>query len=117
MGKISTHVLDTANGRPAAGVPVELHRLDGGNWVEVTRVVTNADGRTDRPILDGTDFRTGTYMLTFKVGDYFAARGSGATTPPFLDSVPIRFTLTEENGNYHIPLLVTPWSYSTYRGS
>jgi 5-hydroxyisourate hydrolase len=106
-GRLTTHVLDTAAGRPAAGVPVTLRR-DGA---EVARAVTNADGRTDAPMLEGDALVPGVYELTFEVGGYFAA------TPGFLDSVPVRFTVADGSGAYHVPLLVSPWSYSTYRGS
>jgi 5-hydroxyisourate hydrolase len=117
MGRLSTHVLDTVNGSPAAGVEVELQRLDGGEWTSLLRVRTNKDGRTDEPVLSGPSFRPGTYMLTFHIGAYFKARGTPAADPPFLDVVPVRFTIAESDGHYHVPLLVSPWSYSTYRGS
>jgi 5-hydroxyisourate hydrolase len=109
-GKLTTHVLDTARGRPAAGMRIELHRL-GSERTLVTTVVTNADGRTDRPLLEGAQFSTGTFELTFHVGDYFAEPSR------FLDTVPIRFTIADFEVHYHIPLLCSPWSYSTYRGS
>lgn len=115
MGRLSTHVLDTARGRPAAGVPVTLHRLGpDGARTPVLAVRTNADGRTDAPLLAGTAFVPGTYELTFAVGAYFEDLAPGA---PFLDTVPLRVTLAEADGHYHVPLLVSPWSYSTYRGS
>jgi 5-hydroxyisourate hydrolase len=116
MGRLSTHVLDTANGRPAAGVPVALFTLDGERRRLVVTTTTNADGRTDGPLLAGDDFRPGTFELVFQVGAYFRAAGTAAT-PPFLDTVPVRVTLAEPDGHYHVPLLVSPWSYSTYRGS
>ena len=116
MGRLSTHVLDIAAGRPAAGVALELHRLDGESRVLVGRAQTNADGRTDAPLMAGEAFQTGTYELTFHIGAYFARTGTAAPLP-FLDSVPLRFTLSDANGHYHVPLLATPWSYSTYRGS
>jgi 5-hydroxyisourate hydrolase len=117
MGRLSTHVLDTAKGRPAPGVRIELHRLVAGALVPVAETRTNADGRTDAPLLAGEGFKTGTYQLTFHVADYFTAAGTAQGNPPFLDAVPLRFTITEPDGHYHVPLLVTPWSYSTYRGS
>lgn len=117
MARLSTHVLDTAHGRPAAGLLVELHRLEGGGRTVVTRVRTNADGRTDAPLLAGAAFRTGAYELVFHVADYFRRLGTPLAEPPFLDEVPIRFALAEPDGHYHVPLLVSPWSYSTYRGS
>lgn len=117
MGRLSTHVLDTVNGGPAAGVEIELQRLDGSEWTSLLRVRTNKDGRTDEPVLSGAPFKAGTYMLTFHVGAYFKSRGTPAADPPFLDAVPVRFTIAEPDGHYHVPLLVSPWSYSTYRGS
>jgi 5-hydroxyisourate hydrolase len=115
-GYLTTHVLDLAQGRPAAGMRVELWRLesDGARSLLIT-VITNADGRVDAPLLAGAAFRAGTYELVFNVGDYFAA-GLGAA-PPFLTSVPVRFSIAEPEAHYHVPLLVTPWAYSTYRGS
>lgn len=115
MGRLSTHVLDTARGRPAAGIPIALHRIEaGGLRRPIGDAVTNADGRTDAPLLTGDAFAAGTYEITFAVGVYFEDLAPGA---PFLDSVPLRFTITEADGHYHVPLLVSPWSYSTYRGS
>jgi 5-hydroxyisourate hydrolase len=119
MGRLSTHVLDTASGRPAHGVAVELRRIgaDGASELAV-RATTNVDGRTDAPLLADDLFRPGTYELVFSVGDYFRAHGpAGMPEPPFLDRVPIRFGIAETDGHYHVPLLVSPWSYSTYRGS
>ncbi|MBA1156521.1 hydroxyisourate hydrolase [Microvirga mediterraneensis] len=117
MGRLSTHVLDTANGRPARGVAIELFSLEGEQRRSIARTVTNADGRTDAPLMTGEAFRTGTYELVFSVGAYFKALGTATADPPFLDTVPIRFSLAEPDGHYHVPLLVSPWSYSTYRGS
>ena len=115
MGRLSTHVLDTARGRPAAGIPITLHRIEvDGRRTPVSRAVTNADGRTDEPLLVGDAVSTGTYEITFTVGAYFEDLAPGA---PFLDQVPLRFSITEADGHYHVPLLVSPWSYSTYRGS
>lgn len=119
MGRLSTHVLDTARGRPAEGVLVRLYRLGPaeGHRVLLTTVSTNADGRTDAPLLDGGAFSPGTYELVFAVAAYFAATaGTGHVGTPFLDDIPLRFTMSEDAG-YHVPLLVSPWSYSTYRGS
>jgi 5-hydroxyisourate hydrolase len=115
MGRISTHVLDTAAGKPAAGLRVVLTKLDGATAV-VTDVTTNADGRTDKPLLDGAAFQAGRYEIAFHVGDYFRAAGVKLPDPPFLDVVPIRFGVTAD-GHYHVPLLVSPFAYSTYRGS
>ncbi len=118
MGRLSTHVLDTVHGRPADGVAIELHRLgQDGSWRLVEQTRTNVDGRTDRPILAGDAFNVGTYMLTFHIGEYFGRRGLAVADPPFLDVVPLRFSIAEPDGHYHVPLLASPWSYSTYRGS
>ena len=108
-GRLTTHVLDTARGRPAAGIPIELARLDGERREVLRSLSTNADGRTDEPLLDGGELSAGTYELTFSVGGHF---GEG-----FLDRVPVRFTIADADAHYHVPLLVSPWSYSTYRGS
>lgn len=113
MGRLTTHVLDTARGRPAAGVRVELFR-DGGPE-PLRSVSTNADGRTDGPLLEGEDLTGGQYELVFHVGAYFG--GEGLPEPPFLDLVPVRFGISDPGGHYHVPLLVSPWSYSVYRGS
>ena len=115
-GWLSTHVLDTGRGRPAAGIEIVLYRLEGGGREEVARAVTNADGRTDAPILDRGAFRTGTYELVFAAGDYLRATGTGPAEPLFLDAIPIRFGMSEE-AHYHVPLLLSPFGYSTYRGS
>ena len=117
MGRLSTHVLDTSHGRPARGVPVELFILEGEARRSLLATATNADGRTDAPLLSGDTFRTGTYELVFDVGSYFRSLGTDAADPPFLDRVPVRFSIAEPDGHYHVPLLVSPWSYSTYRGS
>ena len=117
MGRLSTHVLDTVNGKPAKGVEIELFAIEGERRHSVVTTVTNADGRTDAPLMTGEAFRTGTYELVFHVGAYFRSVGSAVADPPFLDIVPIRFSIAEPLGQYHVPLLVSPWSYSTYRGS
>jgi 5-hydroxyisourate hydrolase len=117
MGRLSTHVLDTANGKPAKGVEIELYVLEGVARRSLLRATTNADGRTDAPLMTGEAFQTGTYELVFHVGAYFRSVGTAAADPPFLDTVPIRFSIAEPLGHYHVPLLVSPWSYSTYRGS
>jgi len=117
MGRLSTHVLDTANGKPARGVAIALFALEGETRRSIVRTTTNSDGRTDAPLMIGDDFRTGTYELVFEIGAYFRSLGTAAADPPFLDHVPIRFTIAEPDGHYHVPLLVSPWSYSTYRGS
>ena len=123
MGRLSTHVLDLVRGKPAPEVAIELHVLDAdGSWRALKQVRTNADGRTDQPLLTDAECKTGTYMLTFHVGDYFrrqepAQSEPAQSEPPFLDLVPLRFTIADPDGHYHVPLLATPWSYSTYRGS
>ena len=119
-GKLSTHVLDTANGRPAADLRIELWEMRGDGEKLLKTVRTNADGRTDAPLLDAASIEVGTYELLFFVGEYFAARGDSAaaqTDPRFLDIVPVRFGIADAAANYHVPLLVSPWAYSTYRGS
>jgi 5-hydroxyisourate hydrolase len=113
-GRLTTHVLDTSTGRPAAGLALALIRLADG--AVVTRRVTNSDGRVDIPLLEGDAFRPGTYELLFEVGDYFRRSGHSLPEPAFLDVVPIRFGLADES-HYHVPLLVSPYGYSTYRGS
>src|SRR6266571_2236850 len=117
-GRLSTHVLDTHSGKPAAGIEVELVELSSlGASRVVTRTVTNADGRTDRPLIGDRPVPIGHYELNFSVGDYFAARQVAMSDPPFLDRIPLRFSVSEPEGHLHVPLLVTPWSYTTYRGS
>ncbi len=117
-GRLSTHVLDTQSGRPAGGVDVELVELSGGDAAQtVARAVTNADGRTDQPLIHGRPVPIARYELRFALGKYFAAMGAKQADPPFLDVVPVRFAVAEPEGHYHVPLLATPWSYSTYRGS
>ena len=115
MGKLTTHVLDTAAGIPGAGIAIQLFRCEPARELVVT-TETNDDGRCDSPLLDGEDFADGTYELVFDIESYFAGRESTATSPPFLDRITLRFTISE-NKHYHVPLLVSPWSYSTYRGS
>lgn len=117
-GSLTTHVLDTARGRPAAGLSVELARIDpaSGRREVLKRTRTNVDGRTDAPLLEAGELARGVYELVFEVGEYFADLGPGAD-PPFLDQIPIRFGIGDLTGHYHVPLLASPWSYSTYRGS
>ncbi len=117
-GRLSTHVLDTQRGRPAAGVAVQLVELsDRGASRVVTRTITNADGRTDQPLIYHRPVPIGRYELTFGVGDYFAGQQTVTSDPPFLDQIPVRFSVSEPESHLHVPLLVTPWSYTTYRGS
>ncbi|MGI9203470.1 MAG: hydroxyisourate hydrolase [Woeseiaceae bacterium] len=115
MGKLTTHVLDTASGKPGAGVRIRLYGLADGREL-LTSAITNSDGRTDSPLLDVKSFQAGTYELEFSIGDYFKANGARQSEPPFLDDVLIRVTLSRDE-HYHVPLLASPWSYSTYRGS
>jgi 2-oxo-4-hydroxy-4-carboxy-5-ureidoimidazoline decarboxylase len=118
QGCLSTHVLDTHSGKPAAGIAVELIELsDLGASQVVTRAVTNADGRTDQPLIDGRPVPIGRYELIFSVGSYFAQRQVPLSDPPFLDQIPLRFSVSDPEGHLHVPLLATPWSYATYRGS
>ena len=118
MARLSTHVLDTAAGRPAAGVALVLSRLsDGRHRTVLLETRTNQDGRTDAPLLAGEAVQPGLYEIAFHVGDYFRAQGVALPEPPFLDVVPIRFGIADLHGHYHVPLLVSPWSFSTYRGS
>jgi len=115
MGRLSTHVLDTAQGKPGRGIGIKLFSLDGDRHL-VASAVTNQDGRTDSPLLLDETFRAGSYELEFAVGNYFREQGMTLAEPPFLGDVVLRFSLAEGE-NYHVPLLVSPWSYSTYRGS
>ncbi len=117
MARLSTHVLDTAHGTPAAGVRIQLFALEAETRTLITERVTNADGRTDTPLLSGEMIAAGTYELVFFAGDYFRARSEKLPTPAFVDIVPIRFGIADAAGHYHVPLLVSPWSFSTYRGS
>ena len=117
-GRLSTHVLDTNSGKPAAGIALELVELSElGSGRVITRAITNHDGRTDQPLIGGRPVPSGRYELSFAVGDYFAARGVPLSDPPFLDRIPLRFAVSEPEGHLHVPLLLTPWSYATYRGS
>ncbi len=117
MGKLSTHVLDTANGCPAAGMEVSLQRVDATGATTLQRFLTNDDGRSEAPLLEGDALQRGRYRLVFAVARYFGARGVQLADPPFIDEVQLDFGIGDADGNYHVPLLVSPWSYSTYRGS
>lgn len=115
---LTTHVLDTAHGRPAAGLRIDLWRVEpDGRTRLLKRVTTNADGRCDAPLLGPAEMEAGGYQLVFHVGPYFSATGSATTDPPFLDQVPVRFAIAERTAHYHVPLLVSPYGYTTYRGS
>lgn len=115
-GKLSTHVLDLVAGAPAAGLRIELRRLDSPEGI-VKTAVTNRDGRTDAPLLGPSEMAPGTYQLEFHVGEYFAGKATATPMVPFLDVVPVRFGISDASASYHVPLLVTPWAYNTYRGS
>ncbi len=115
-GKLSTHVLDLMSGRPAAGLRVELRRISPGPALHKA-AVTNSDGRTDAPLLGPGEMAAGTYQLEFHVAEYFASAGAAPQGIPFLDVVPVRFGIADPSASYHVPLLVTPWAYNTYRGS
>jgi 5-hydroxyisourate hydrolase len=117
MGKLTTHVLDTMNGCPAAGMRVRLYALEAGVAALVKELTLNADGRADAPLLEGEVFAVGAYRLVFDVAAYFRARGVALPEPPFLDAVPLDFGLADTGAHYHVPLLASPWAYSTYRGS
>jgi 5-hydroxyisourate hydrolase len=117
MGKLSTHVLDTAHGKPGALVKVELYEAGAAGRTLLKSDVTNKDGRCDAPLLEGDTLRAGQYELVFHAGDYFAAQGVKLPEPRFIDRVTIAFGIADASQNYHVPLVMTPWSYSTYRGS
>lgn len=117
MGRLSTHVLDTARGRPAAGIQIALYRISDQNHSKVAEAVTNADGRTDAPLLDGAALTVGVYELVFATGDYLRQTGQVGQGMIFLDEIPIRFGVADAAGHYHVPLLLSAHGYSTYRGS
>lgn len=115
-GFLTTHVLDTAKGAPASGIPILLYRVSGNSHKKIAETVTNSDGRTDTPILPDTKFKIGTYELIFQTGDYLRRTKQAGDEPFFLDQIPIRFGMSED-AHYHVPLLLSPHGYSTYRGS
>ena len=115
MGKLTTHILDTAHGGPAAGVLVEVYKLPGPTLLATFR--TNRDGRADGPLLEGAKLVAGEYELVFHLADYFRGQGVSLPEPPFLDRIALRFGVADPSAHYHVPLLASPWSYSTYRGS
>src|SRR5258708_38958368 len=117
MGHLSTHVLDTTRGKPAAGVAVRLYACNGDEHRLLKSATTNTDGRTDSPLLSGSDFAVGVYELVFSAGDYYRAQGDQLSSPPFLNEVFVRFGVADSSSNYHVPLLLSPYSYSTYRVS
>jgi 5-hydroxyisourate hydrolase len=117
MSRLTTHVLDTASGKPGAGIPLELFRLENGSRHALKQATTNSDGRCDQPLLEGTAITPGEYELVFRVAGYFRQQGTPLADPPFLDVIALRFAIADPSQHYHVPLLVSPWSYSTYRGS
>ena len=116
-GRLTTHVLDTARGKPAAGVTITLYRVEGATQHKLAETVTNADGRTDAPMLAGADLTVGVYELVFGAGTYLRASGQAEGAVLFLDDIPIRFGVPDSGQHYHVPLLISPFAYSTYRGS
>jgi 5-hydroxyisourate hydrolase len=116
-GRLTTHVLDTALGKPARGLVIDLYRLDGEERRQVASAVTNDDGRLDAPLLEGAGFEAGVYELVFHAGDYLRATGAAVGEPAFLDRIPLRFGVADASSHYHVPLLLSAHSYSTYRGS
>jgi 5-hydroxyisourate hydrolase len=116
-GRITTHVLDTARGKPAAGVKITLYRVSDAGQLRLAEVVTNADGRTDAPMLAGDELKAGVYELVFGAGDYLRGSGQAEGDVLFLDEIPIRFGVPDAGQHYHVPLLISPFAYSTYRGS
>ena len=117
-GKLTTHVLDTAQGKPGAGITVELFQISLSQNAKLLKTLTtNTDGRTDQPLLNSDEMQEGTYELRFAMGDYFTKQSNALPDPLFLNIIPIRFSIADTDKHYHIPLLCSPWSYSTYRGS
>jgi 5-hydroxyisourate hydrolase len=116
-GRLTTHVLDTAHGVPAAGLVLSLYRLGAAEPQFLARAITNREGRCDAALLEGAALAVGRYRLSFRAGDYFRARGETLPDPPFVDEVCIDFGIADAQAHYHVPLLVSPWSYATYRGS
>ena len=117
MGRLTTHVLDTARGCPAEGIKILLYRVSGNSHKKIAEAMTNADGRTEAPLLEGKAFKAGIYEMIFCAGDYLDAAGFDLPDPKFVDQVPVRFGLADGDGHYHVPLLLSPFGYSTYRGS
>lgn len=117
MGRLTTHVLDTASGKPGRGIAIALFAVSGNERRLLKQIETNEDGRCDAPLLEGEALQQGTYELVFHIGAYLAAQGGALAQPPFLDQVPLRFGVADADAHYHVPLLFTAWSYSTYRGS
>ncbi len=116
-GYLTTHVLDTARGQPAGGLEISLYRIEGTKRSHLARMMTNTDGRTDKPILPKDQFTPGTYELVFEAGAYLDTVGTPPEQPRFLDQIPLRFGISDPDAHYHVPLLLSPFGYSTYRGS
>ncbi|MHB0774950.1 hydroxyisourate hydrolase [Halomonas sp. WWR20] len=117
MGRLTTHVLDTARGCPGQGIRIEIFRIEGATRTRLGETLTNADGRCDAPLLEGDELVSGSYELLFHAGDYLDAQGAPGSTPRFLDCIPLRFGVADIDAHYHVPLLLSPFGYSTYRGS
>jgi len=117
MGRLTTHVLDTVSGEPGAGMTIDLYRVADQDRAHIATIRTNDDGRSDGAIVEGDAFSAGTYELVFQAGDYFRAAGVAIPDPPFVDQVVVRFGVAQADRHYHVPLLVSPWTYTTYRGS
>lgn len=117
MGRLTTHILDLASGKPAAGLTLALFRVENGQAAPLVSTTTNTDGRVDKPLLEGSTFRTGIYELRFQAGAYFDSQGLDLPEPKFLDEVVLRFGIAHADQHYHVPLLLSPFGYSTYRGS
>lgn len=117
MGRLTTHVLDAAHGCPGSAIRVALYRIEGERLKKIAEALTNGDGRCDAPLLQGDEYRCGVYQLQFSAGDYFRAKGVKMGDQPFLDEVVLRFGIDASQDHYHVPLLISPYSYSTYRGS
>jgi len=116
-GRLTTHILDTARGKPGAGIALSLYRVSGNSHKKIAEAVTNDDGRTDAPILKGVKFKAGSYEMIYFVGDYLRSAGLASSEVLFLDQIPIRFGIDDAGAHYHVPLLLSPFGYSTYRGS
>jgi len=117
MSRLTTHVLDTVHGKPGQGIKIDLHKIVDNKSISLSSITSNKDGRCDAPLLEGDAFQAGVYELHFHLGAYFAALGITLPTPNFLDVVVLRFGVADPSQHYHVPLVATPWSYSTYRGS
>jgi 5-hydroxyisourate hydrolase len=117
MGRLTTHVLDAAHGCPGSSLRIALYRVEGDRLEKIAEALTNSDGRCDAPLLQGDDYRSGVYQLQFQAGDYFRSKGVQSGGQAFLDEVVLRFGIDARQDHYHVPLLISPYSYSTYRGS